>query len=271
MRDTDGTRRMTRDSRAERVKARVREQFGAAGDAYVRSPTHRGGDDLARLVALAEATPEAVAFDIATGGGHTALAIAPHVRHVTVTDLTPAMLEQARAFLTAEGVTNADFHLADAEELPFPDARFDLVTCRIAPHHFADVEQAVREVARVLRPGGLFLLIDSVAPEDPDLDAFLNELERRRDPSHVRSYRRSEWRRFLEAAGLTVEVMETFTKRHDFADWTARSRLSAADRAALEAWVLAAPPTYRDALRIEVIDGRVVSHTDEKGLFKARK
>src|SRR5690606_39820909 len=62
-----------------------------------------------------------------------------------------------------------------AEDLPFADGSFDLVTCRIAPHHFADVQRAVHEVARVLRPGGLFLLIDSVAPEDPELDEFLNE------------------------------------------------------------------------------------------------
>ncbi|MDI3340025.1 MAG: methyltransferase domain-containing protein [Sphaerobacter sp.] len=255
----------------ERIKDRVRAQFGAAADAYVRSATHRIGDDLARLVALAELTPETVALDVATGGGHTALALAPHVRQVIASDLTPAMLEQARAFLTAQGVTNVEFRVADAEELPFPDASFDLVTCRIAPHHFADVQRAVHETARVLRPGGLFLLIDSVSPEDPELDAFLNELERRRDPSHVRSYRRSEWCRFLEAAGFAVEAMETFPKRHDFADWTGRSRLSPEDRAALEAWVLAAPPACREHFRVEVVDGRVVAHTDEKALFKARK
>lgn len=262
---------MVDDGRAEQVKARVREQFAAAGDAYVVSPTHRSGDDLERLVELAEATPETIALDIATGGGHTALALAPHVRHVTATDLVPEMLERARAFITSQGVINADFQVADAEDLPFADGSFDLVTCRIAPHHFADVQRAVHEVARVLRPGGLFLLIDSVAPEDPELDEFLNELERRRDPSHVRSYRRSEWRQFLEAAGLTVEVMETFTKRHDFTAWTARSRLSPEGRAALESWVLAAPPACRESLKIEIVDGRVVAHTDEKGLFKARK
>lgn len=256
---------------AEQIKARVREQFGSTGDAYVTSVTHATGADLERLVELAELTPETVALDVATGGGHTALAIAPHVRHVTASDLTPAMLETARAFLTAEGVTNVEFREADAEALPFPDASFDLVTCRIAPHHFADVPAAVGEAARVLRPGGLFLLLDSAVPEEPEFDAFINELEWRRDPSHVRSYKVSEWRSFMEAAGFEVEVVEIFTKRHEFDSWTARSGMTPEESAALAEWVRGASAACKARFKIEEADGRILAHTDEKVLIKARK
>lgn len=256
---------------AEQIKRRVREQYGAAGDAYVVSPTHREGDDLERLVAWAELAPDLDALDVATGGGHTALALAPRVRHVTVTDLTPQMLEQAQTHLSREGVENADYQLADAEDLPFDDASFDVVTCRIAPHHFADVPRFVREVARVLRPGGRFMLIDTVVPEEPELSEFANTLDQRRDPSHVHSYSLAEWSRFLNDAGFEVEATEIFTKRHPYDEWTARSRMTPDDREALAAWVLAAPDACKARFQIEEDQGRFIAFTDEKALFKARK
>src|SRR5262249_17482018 len=146
---------------------------GAAADAYVASATHVGGDDLDQLVAWAEGGPEKIALDVATGAGHTALALAPHYGRVVASDLTDRMLETAAAFLGAQGARNVEFRRADAEDLPFADASFDLVSCRIAPHHFDDVAKFVGEAARVLRPGGIFLLEDSVAPPDPEAADFL--------------------------------------------------------------------------------------------------
>ena len=171
----------------EAVKARVRDQFGRTAQSYVSSQTHAHGSDLDRLLELAAPQPTDLALDVSTGGGHTALALAPHVGRVVASDLTPAMLAAARRFLTEQGITNVDYVIADAERLPFLDASFDLVTVRIAPHHYADVHAACRELARVLRPSGHLVLIDNVAPEDPELDAFMNDIERRRDPSHVRN------------------------------------------------------------------------------------
>src|SRR5688572_29608912 len=126
---------------------KVQEQFGATAQSYVESPRHRSGPDLVRLVELAECRPDDRALDIATGGGHTALALAPHVAHVVASDLTPKMLEAAEAFIREQGVENVSFEQAAAEALPFDDASFDIVTCRIAPHHFADVRAFCREVA----------------------------------------------------------------------------------------------------------------------------
>src|SRR3989454_12725199 len=136
-------------------KAQVQDYFSRTAESYVGSFSHRAGDDLQRLIELGEWNPQLQALDIATGGGHTALAVAPYVAQITVTDLTPRMLEKAREYLLAQGVTNAQFQVADAEQLPFPAVSFDRVTCRIAPHHFPHTAQAVQEAARVLKPGGV--------------------------------------------------------------------------------------------------------------------
>src|SRR5437763_6335833 len=171
----------------EEKKAQVQDYFSRTAEGYVASFSHRTGDDLQRLIELGEWSPHQQALDIATGGGHTALAIAPYVGQVTVTDLTPRMPEKAREYLLAQGVTNAQFQEADAEQLPFPAASFDRVTCRIAPHHFPDIAQFVEEVARVLKPGGLFLLIDCMSLSVLELDVFDNTVEKWSDPSHGRA------------------------------------------------------------------------------------
>lgn len=256
----------------ESIKARVVAQFGAAAQSYVTSAGHARGDDLRRLVELARPRGDERVLDIATGGGHTALALAPHVAQVVATDLTPQMLASAEAFVRQQGADNVSFELADAEALPFPEASFDLVTTRIAPHHFANPQRYVAEVARVLKPGGRFLLDDNVAPEDPELDAFFNRYEQWRDPSHVRAHRVSEWVAWLDAAGLAVEQIDALThKRYLFADWTERMRMPAAEREALERWLIAAPEHCRAFFRVQVEEGRVVSLCGTFAIIAARR
>jgi ubiquinone/menaquinone biosynthesis C-methylase UbiE len=256
---------------AEATKARVREYFGRSAQAYVESRGHAHGRDLDRLVALAAPQRTDVALDVSTGGGHTALALAPHVARITASDLTPAMLRAARDYLTAQGVTNADYVVADAERLPFLDASFGLITVRIAPHHYTDVGAACREIARALRPDGRLVLIDPLAPEDPALDTFMNAIERRRDPSHVRNYTKREWLRMLGEAGLDVTHAEHDRKTHGFVDWVARSGMPEGDRAALERDMLAAAPAARAHFAIVERDGRIASWTCDVLIVRAVK
>jgi ubiquinone/menaquinone biosynthesis C-methylase UbiE len=244
---------------AAAIKERVREAFGRTAEAYITSAGHAHGSDLAVLLDWAAPQPTDRALDVSTGGGHTALALAPHVARVTASDLTPRMLAAARRFLTEQGVANADFVIADAERLPFLDASFELVTVRIAPHHYADARQAVREMARVLTPGGRLLVIDNIAPEEPTLDEYANRWEQRRDPSHVREYTASEWRGFLADTGLRVERISTERKAHPFAEWVERMQMPADERAALEAEMLAAPAEVREYFAIVERARRVVS------------
>ena len=148
--------------------------------AYRESPEHRKGRDLDLLVEWAEGK---TALDVATGGGHTARRLREASFEVVTLDPAPGM--------------QADV-LAPAEHIPFADASFDVVACRIAPHHFDDVRAAIGEMARVARD--LVLIVDNVF-----LDERAEEAERVRDPTHVRCYSEDEWRTLLEDAGLVVE------------------------------------------------------------------
>lgn len=253
------------------LKQAVQAQFAGSAQAYVTSSVHADRADLERMVRLAGLRGAETVLDVATGGGHTARAFAPHVREVVASDLTPAMLNAAEQFLRSNGVTNVRFERADAEALPFPDATFDVVTCRVAPHHFADVQRFVQEATRVLKPDGRFILNDTIAPEDPALDQFINAIEKLRDPTHVRDYTASEWQAFCTKSGLAIEHTETFTKPIPFADWCDRSRATPDIRADLNRRLLNAPAAARAAFAIETHDEHVDQFVLHSVLIAARK
>jgi len=199
-----------------------KERYSQFAAGYVTSITHAKGADLDMLVDIARPQSSWHALDIATGGGHTALKFAPHVEKVVATDLTPTMLEKAKEFITGQSITNAEFKVADAENLPFDDAQFDLVTCRIAPHHFPDIAKFVRESARVLKNGGLLLIQDHVLSENLEVAALADGFEKVRDPSHNYALSASDWISAFESAGLTVTETRELTKRHQFINWAQR-------------------------------------------------
>lgn len=203
-------------------KTLSREQYTKHAQGYVTSKAHAKAPELARLVEIAQPQPDWMVLDVATGGGHTALAFAPHVARVVATDLTPKMLETAEAHIAGQGATNVEFRLADAEDLPFDDGAFDLVTCRIAPHHFPDCARFVREGVKVLREGGLLLVQDHVLPDDEEAARAVDDFERLRDPSHNRAFSEGEWRFMFEDAGLDVDHTEQIVKRHAFIPWAER-------------------------------------------------
>jgi ubiquinone/menaquinone biosynthesis C-methylase UbiE len=248
---------------------RVQEQFGAIAAAYVSSPGHAAGDDLDQIVRWGQALAPTRVLDLATGGGHTALALSSIARHVVAYDVTEPMLRAARGFLRERGAARAAVVAGDGQALPFADGSFDVVTCRIAAHHFGDVAAAVREVRRVLRPGGSFLLQDILGHDDAEAAAFVTEVERRRDPSHVRAYRAVEWKAFLRAAGLTTMDSTLIAKGRPWEEWTRRTRMTPEARRELDAFVCAAPERCRAAFDFRIVDGRVASFTDRMLLLRA--
>ena len=252
-------------------KARVQAQFGGSAEDYVKSPGHAAGQDLDRLLRWGRQRNAARVLDVATGGGHTALAFAAFTPTVVATDLTLPMLGAARKFIAGQGAAGVLFVGADVEMLPFRDESFGVVTCRIAAHHFPELLPAVRQVARVLRRGGSFLVQDILGHDDPECAAFILEVEKRRDPSHVRSFRQLEWTAFLRAVGLTVIDEAIVEKVRPWEEWTTRTRMSAEARNALDQFVLAAPPRCREAFQFKVEGESVRSFADRMLLLRADK
>ncbi len=169
--------------------------------AYRASTIHASGDDLDLVVEWCEPAEGVTVLDVATGGGHVARRLRERGATVVTVDPAPGM--------------GADT-TASAEDLPFADASFDAVACRIAAHHFADVETAVREMARVARQR--VVVCDNTFVSDAS-----EEADRLRDPSHVRNYSVAEWRGLFERAGLRIADEHELRRPLEVEPWLART------------------------------------------------
>lgn len=216
-------------------KSLVEQQFGPSAKAYAECEVHRSGASLARLVELIEPQAHWNALDVATGAGHTALAFAPHVAHVVASDITSEMLSETAKLAAARELSNVSTATAHAHELPFEPDSFDLVTCRLAAHHFPDNARFIEKAHRVLRPGGILAIVDNVPPDQQSLpelatgdapataDAY-NKFEKLRDPSHARALGLDEWTALMRASGFEVIGCELLEKEMAFGPWVERMR-----------------------------------------------
>lgn len=232
------------------VRDAVQRQFSASAASYATSSVHAAGPDLPVLVRAAAPQAGEVALDIATGAGHTAMNIAPHCARVVANDITEGMLEQARQNAQQRGLSNITFEDGDAEALGYADGSFDLVTCRVSAHHFPHPGRFAAEAARVLRPGGRMVLIDTIAPEDPALDTFENTIEFLRDNSHVRNWRASEWLQMLATTGFKSEVIDRSGYELDGHAWVTRMQTPGEKVAMIRTLFAEASPSWRAYLEI---------------------
>jgi len=168
--------------------------------AYAAATEHAGGPDLDVVVRWCGAGPGVTVIDVATGGGHTARALRDAGCTVVTVDAAPGMHPDV---------------VSRAEELPFADDSFDAAVSRIAPHHFEDVGAALGEMARV---APCVVVEDTLYVSDD-----VEEAERLRDPTHVRSYSEEEWHAHFATAGLEVEEVAYVRKRRVVDDWLART------------------------------------------------
>ena len=226
----------------ENLKSLSQQRFSRFAQGYITSKVHAKGEELDRLVEIAQPRPDWFMLDVATGGGHTALKFALLVAQVVATDITPKMLAVAQEFLTGQGVKNVTFKLADAENLSFEAEMFDLVTCRIAPHHFTDCPRFVQESMRVLKSGGLLLVQDHVSPEDEQCAHYVNAFQKLRDSSHNQSYSELAWISMFQEAGLKVGHTEQIVKRDEFLPWAERQGCTPEVIRQLVSMVEKAPP-----------------------------
>lgn len=241
-------------------KSLVQQQFGANAAHYVGSDVHAKGASLASLVEAVQPEAHWSCIDVATGAGHTAIAFAPHVSHMLATDLTEEMLDQVRKQVKEIGLGNVDTVHADAESLPFEDATFDLVSCRIAPHHFPDIPKFVAEAFRVLKPTGTFALVDNVSPDATTTPGFsdtelsdaaetYNRFEKIRDPSHGRAWTAGEWQSCLEQTGFRVAHRELLDKRMSFNTWCKNQSVPSATVPQLAGMLEQASPAFAAYIR----------------------
>ncbi len=249
----------------EKTYDKVKASFGPNAHGYTISKGHADTEGLAKLVARVGTQPTDHVLDIGTGAGHTAIAFAPYVASVVALDLTPQMLQEVGRNAAAKGINNIELKQGAAEALPFADNEFEIVSCRLTTHHFAHLPQAVREMGRVLKPGGKLLIADTSVPADAELDRQINEIEILRDPSHVRNYNEAEWRTLIEqeARLRVIEVEVGYFdegRKMDFDNWTQRIGTPASDVARLRQLFRNASPALRDILKIE-LEGDKIAFT----------
>src|SRR5882762_11244895 len=187
-------------SRPSEHRDEILDQFTRQATPFATAPGIRDEAALRLIVECSGAGPADTVLDVACGPGLVVAAFARVARHATGIDITPAMLERARAHAADLGLTNVTWRQGDVLPLPYPDASFSIVTSRFAFHHFLDPAAVLTQMARVCRPGGTVLVVDS-APAPETADAF-NRMEIVRDPSHVRALPLAEHVALFKAAGL---------------------------------------------------------------------
>lgn len=239
-----------------------------AAEQYARGE-HRRGEDLILAVDFANPKQTDRVLDVGSGGGHMALALSSRVASVVLTDPVQAMLDASRTIFEEAGRANAEFVLAAAEELPFEAGAFEIVSSRLAAHHFRDLDRAWQEIRRVLKPFGVFVLVDTVAPDHAESARFLHEVETLRDPTHLHTLTRDQWLRLDESNGFRVERSAVVRKAHEFEPWLERGGEDTATQELVRERFRAAPPAIKRELVIELRDGAVVSFTDRKLVLSA--
>ncbi|HJU19689.1 MAG TPA: class I SAM-dependent methyltransferase [Stellaceae bacterium] len=195
---------------------------------------------LQMIVEAARPQPDDTVLDIACGGGLVVCAFAPHVRHATGIDMTPAMLDRARTLAAEKGLANVDWQLGGVTRLPYPDGAFGIVVTRFAMHHLLDPRAVFAEMVRVCRPGGRVVVVDTCASPDPQKAALFNRLEKLRDPSHARSLTLAEIEDFYRGAGLPQPQARFYQLRDSVDNLLARSFPNPGDEPRIRALFAAA-------------------------------
>ena len=227
-----------------------KDQFDRNAEKYATSHVHKSGPSLPVLLELARPEATDQALDIATGTGHTAIAVARYVRRATGIDIAPKMLAQARRLAIKQRCVNCKFIEGSAEKLPLEDGEFTLVTSRHAPHHFHNANLFLAEVRRVLAPGGRFVMSDQVTPS-PGLCDWVDCWERTRDPSHFLQRTVDQWREVIAKARMQWVEHRIVPYRLEFDWWVRQAGCSDSAKAALVEHASKAPALVREALGLE--------------------
>lgn len=240
------------------IQLAAQEQFAKQSTRYGRGHILENIADVEAALAPLNLPAGLTALDVATGGGHTGVYLASLGHKVTVTDIAEPMLRRASELAASRGLS-VETRQHPAEEFPYADASFDLVTCRVAAHHFSSPDAFIGEAARVLKPGGHFLLIDgSIEDDQQEAEEWLHTVEKFRDPSHNRLLTPRAWSALCEKHGLRVLKTElTPFKQPDLEWYFETAATSAENRRAVLDLIANIPDSARKLLRLAEEEGKI--------------
>ncbi len=210
---------------SKRHRETVQKQFTKTLEAFSQYAVRDTPEVLAEKVDFAKPQPTDFVLDVACGPGALVLALAPRVQFARGIDLTEEMLHKARALQLERPIANAAFDCGEAEQLPYPAASFDLVTCQMSFHHMPKPELALREMVRVTKPEGRLVVIDTLSPESDAKFELHNRIESVRDPSHAESLRLTTFLEMFEKCGLEIARQTMKRRQRSFNQWMLRAGL----------------------------------------------
>ncbi len=242
----------------DEIQQTARDQFARQSQRYGKGHILANVADVETALQHIALPPRARVLDVATGAGHTGLHLASLGHDVTLSDLAAPMLQRVAEAAAARGL-KVQLREHPAEALPYADESFDIVTCRVAPHHFSSPRKFLSEAARVLASGGWFLLIDgTVADDEPEAEAWLHEVEKLRDPSHQRFLTPRSWKELCAVSGLTVTWTDIHVKKQPDINWYFETAgTSQENRQRVLKLIENAPASARRVFKLESADGKV--------------
>ena len=254
------------------VQRAAQEQFARQSANYGKGHILAKIDDVKAAATHLHLLSRATVLDVATGGGHTGLYFAELGHDVTLADLAQPMLDRAANSATERGL-RITTRQHSAEQLPYPDASFDLVTCRVAAHHFSSPPDFVRETARVLRPGGALLLIDRASDENhAEAEAWMERVEKLRDPSHHLTVSTQEWRRLCDVHGLRICHLSVQPfKQPDLTWYFEAAATSSANRTEVLDLIAKAPDEFLRYFQLGEEDGKIIWYWERLTLIATRE
>ena len=258
---------MTEQNRSARP---AQAQFSRQAAFYAQSIAHRHGEGLDVVTEFAALGRYGKVVDLGTGPGFTAFLMAPYSNYVMATDIAPGMLAQARRLSAERHLANVGLMMVEAESLPFASNALDAVTSRQAAHHFHDLPRAVADMARVLKPGAPLILSDPAAPEGSFEAGWMNDVEVRRDATHIKDRKVSQWNGLLAEVGFHVTHYSMAKVYLEFNDWVKRAATPQHEVEPLRRDFLAAPATVKSAFGIQRDGDDITFHWDVL-VFRAEK
>ena len=229
---------------------------------------------VADVIKFAQLTPEQRILDVGTGAGLLPIMLAEaNLGNIVGVDISPAMLERAELLRLSSApdiARHVDFRLAAAQLLPFRKERFDALFCRLVLHLTNKPDAILREARRVLRTGGVLVLVGLLSADDPVKRATQNAIETRRNRAHVAARSSQQYHDMVESAGFTIEAEKAVTYERELDEWLTELSSESGDAAVVRDMMEASLET--DAAGINVRRNGDTLYFDQRMYFlRARK